>query len=259
MAKGKAASLNPDGFVEGGSLVYDVDVVCSSITFDMFDYNGTVEVGVPSIKGVLDVEGEEMTQYWSMGSAKDWAPSEDGKMLLAVGKAENIRMSSNGGIFLKSLVDAGFPPDKLDDDITVLDGMECHMVRVPAPERKGLKKKENEYAGSILIVSEIYKLPWEKKTAKASGKPSTSKKAQAQTQAKATKANPGGDVEAEALTIVLAILGEQGAVPKTKLPGLIFQAAKDNPNRNDIVKVAFNDDFLASGPWTFKDGTILPA
>ena len=253
----KAVSLSPDDFTEGGGLVDDVDVVFKECRFDLFDYNGKIAQGVPSLKLSLELEdGEEAEQYYSMGSANDWMPSEDGKQLIAVGKAEHIRVTSNGGIFLKSLIDAGFPPEKLDDDISVLDKMEAHMVRVPAPKRPGLKRNKREdgrdFEETILIVSEIKTLPWESK-GKAKGKAPAKGKTQSKSKAKDT----GSDVDSVATETILAILADEGSITKKELPAKIFQVLKDNPDRNAVVKAAFDDDFLSNGPWTYEDGTLI--
>lgn len=254
----EAVSLNPEDFTEGGGLIDDIDVILKENVFDMFDYNGTVQPGVPSLKITMDHEGDNVIQYYSMGSANDWLPSEDGKQLIAVGKAQNIRLSSNGGIFLKSLIDAGFPADKLSDDISILDGLQAHVIRVPAPKRPGLEKKEKKYEDTILIVSEIKALPWEKKTpkgapAKAASKAAAGKKAPA----KKEEATEGDDASDEATNVILAILADAGSVSKKELPGMIFKTEKDNPNRNDIIKMAFDEEFLNNGPWNYEDGVLI--
>lgn len=262
----KAASLSPEDFVEGGGLIDDVDVVLKSCVFDMFDYNGKVVPGVPSLKVVLEMEdGEEATQYYSMGNSSDWIPSEDGSQLLAVGKATNIRMSSNGGIFLKSLIDAGFPAEDLGDDITVLDGLQAHVIRVPAPKRPGIKREsEKKFEDTILIIGDIIALPGEKK--KPAGAPKgaakTKTKSKAKTKAKAApKEEPAaeveGDVADKATAAILDLLESEGTVSKKDLPAKIFQTMKADPDRNAIIKIVFDDDFLSDGPWDFEDGVLI--
>jgi len=260
----QAASLDPNDFVEGGGLIDDVDVTFKECVFDMFDYNGKVVPGVPSLKIDMVMEDdEEATQYYSMGSANDWIPSEDGSQLMAVGKASSIRMTTNGGIFLKSLIDAGFPVDKLGDDITVLDGMQAHVIRVPAPKRPGLKKQERsdgkKFEETILIVGEILTLPWEKSKPKGAPKGKAAPKGKGKTKpaAKKTKAEPEGDVNDAAVMVVLSILESEGTITKKELPSKIFQTEKTNPDRNAIVKAVFDDAFLEAGPWDYEDGTLV--
>ena len=255
-----AVSLNPEDFTEGGGLIDDIDVILKENVFDMFDYNGTVQPGVPSLKITMDHEGDDVVQYYSMGSANDWLPSEDGKQLIAVGKAQNIRLSSNGGIFLKSLIDAGFPADKLSDDISILDGLQAHVIRVPAPKRPGLEKKEKKYEDTILIVSEIKALPWEKKTPKGAPGKAAGKATAAGKKSPAKKEETSeGDVSEEATNAILTILADAGSITKKELPGVLFKAEKDNPSRNDIIKMAFDEDFLSGGPWGYADGVLTLA
>lgn len=257
-----AASLDPSSFVEGGGLIDDVDVDFKSCLFSMFDYNGKISPGVPSLKIDMVMEDdEEATQYYSMGSGNDWIPSEDGCQLLAVGKANSIRMTSNGGIFLKSLIDAGFPVDKLGDDITVLDGLKAHVIRVPAPKRPGLKTQDRDdgknFEKTILIVGEILTLPWEK--SKPKGVPASRGKAVAKgkTTAVPKKAEPKEDMNDAAVMAVLSILESEGTITKKELPSKIFQTEKENPDRNAIVKAVFDDAFLEAGPWEYEDGVLV--
>jgi len=274
MVDKKAASLNPENFTEGGGLIDDVDVTFKECGFEMFDYQGKSATPAPCLKIVLAVEeGDDAEQYYSMGSTQDWIPSEDGSQLVAVGKATAIRLSSNGGIFLKSLIDAGFPADKLGDDISILTGLQAHMIQVPAPARKGLKKtKEQEEREekfgpkTILVVSEIKGLPWETKApvgkpkAKApAGKPAAAPaKAKATTKAAAPAPETSGDdLTGEATTAILSILEAAGTITKKELPAKLFQTLKADPNRNEIIKLVFNDEFLKSGPWEYADGTLI--
>jgi hypothetical protein len=270
----KAASLNPETFIEGSGLIDDVDVTLISNKFALFDYNGTVTPGSPSLLVKMqDDEGNEYDQYYSMGSAKDWMPSEDGSQLLAVGSATSIRISSNGGILLKSLVDAGFPVDKLGDDITILDGTVVHVIRVPAPQRPGVKmtdkqkEREEKYGpATILVVSEIRTLPWDKKTpkgapkaaAKPVGKPTT-KPVAAKTTVKAAPApepeEEVSELSEKAINAVMEILAN-GPAAKKELPAKLFQTMKEDPDRNAIVKMVFDDEFLGSGPWSYEGGVL---
>jgi len=260
----KAASLSPENFVEGGGLIDDVDVEFKECVFDMFDYNGKVVPGVPSLKVTMVIEEDEAIQYYSMGSSNDWIPSEDGSQLLAVGKATNIRMTSNGGIFLKSLIDAGFPADQLGDDITVLQGLQAHVIRVPAPKRPGIKKEKKDFEDTILIVSDIISLPGEKKKPKGAPKGAAKSKAKGKAKPKAKptveeaveEAADSGDINDKATVAIMEILEAEGSVTKKELPAKIFQTMKADPDRNAIVKIVFDDEFLESGPWTYEDGEI---
>jgi hypothetical protein len=265
-----AINLNPESFIEGSGLIDDCDAVVKEARFDMFDYNGTADP-TPALKLVLDVAGDETEQYWSMGRSEDWIPSDDGKQLLKVGTANSIRLTSNGGIFLQTLVGVGFPAEKLGSDISVLDGLEAHFIQTPAPERKGVKKtpkqkeKEEKYGPpTILVISEILTLPWEKK---AAGKPKGKAKPAGAPPKAAAKpaAKPAPKEEAEAAPdemtekateVVMGILAEGEGLTKKELTPKIFKVMADDPDRNKVIQLTFKDEFLANGPWDYTDGVL---
>ena len=236
----------------------------TSARFEEFDYNGIADEPVPALKLTIQAADLEVVQYYSMGKLQDWIPSEDGKQLLSVGSAINIRLTSNGGIFLKSLVDAGFPADKLGDDISILDGLQAHMIQVPEPER-GLKKtkeqeaKEKKYGPkTILVVSEVQVLPWEKKKPGGKLKRKAAKKT-TKTQKTETEAEVDTDIQAKAGEVVTAILADAGTVTRTELPAKIFKHMKGDTDKNKIIKLAFDPEetFLKNGPWAYTDGTLI--
>lgn len=259
----KTASLNPENFLEGGGLIDDVDVVFKSCEFAMFDYQGKADAA-PCLKIVMECDDfdDDMEQYYSMGSPNDWIPSDDGAQLVAVGKATNIRMTTNGGIFLKSLIDSGFPVDDLGDDITALDGTQAHVIQVPAPKRnlqKTAKQKEREEKfgpPTLLVVSEIIALPGEKK--KPTGAPKGKATGKGKTTGKKTgKKEASGDLNEKAMAAVMGVLSDEGTITKKELPAKIFQTMKEDPDRNAVVKVVFDDEFLGNGPWEYDDGVLV--
>lgn len=261
MAEG--ASLKPSEMTEGTGLIDDVDATWKECSFEMFDYGGKVSQPVPALKAVLETDdGEEVEQFWSMGASKDWIPSDDGKRLIAVGSATTLKSSSNGAILLTSLVNAGFPEDKIGDDIGVFEGMVAHMVRIPAPKRPGLKRQPREdgreYEQTILTVGEIITLPWEKKKAKGAPKKTAAKGAPKKAAAKKAEAPADDDVNEAAVGFMMAALAEAGdeGLTKKELPTKAFQALKDDPNRNAIVQLVYQDEFLESGPWNYEDGVV---
>ncbi|MCK5608607.1 hypothetical protein KAR91_42385 [Candidatus Pacearchaeota archaeon] len=264
MSKKQAVSLNPENFIEGGGLIDDVDVVLEENRFEMFDYQGKANP-TPCLKITMECEDidDPMEQYYSMGSANDWIPSEDGTQLVAVGKATNIRLSSNGGIFLKALIDAGYPAEDLGDDISTLDGLQAHVIQIPAPKRGMKKSKEQEEREerfgppTILVVSEIVALPGEKKKPKGAPKKAAGKKATGKGKAASKKKEDSGDLNEKALTAVMDILLEAGTITKKELPAKIFQTMKEDPDRNAMVKIVFDDAFLESGPWDYADGVLV--
>lgn len=262
--EGKPASLNPEEFIEGGGLIDDADVKIA-LEFAMFDYDGNAD-DTPCLKATIQPEdGDEMVQYYSMGRAKDWLPSEDGKQLMSVGGASGIRLSSNGGIFIKALVDAGASAEDLTEDIACLDGAKVHVVQVPLPERKGIKKtkkqqeREEKYGPpTILVVSEIHEMPGEKKK-KGGGKGKGKAAANNKTRAAEDDTGDSDVIEEAAVAITSVIMEAGGEVKKKDLPKALFAYFKENEseNKNEIIKMAFEDDFLGSrDEFSFDDGVL---
>jgi len=268
MAEQKGVSLNPEDAVEGGGLLDDADVLWSEARFETWDYNGKVKIPVPALKiSMVDQDTkEEAVQYYSMGNTSNWMPSPDGTGLLPVGKAEGIRASSNGMILIKSLQDAGFP--NIGNDVSIFDGLTCHMERVAAPARAGIKKKTNEDGSertqTILVVTKILAMPGEAK--KGSGKKTggSKKKAAPKDAGKGNSADTAGDTgdagdaEAVATDFILRTLGDLEKVSKKDLPTLAFKddEVKGSEHRNAVVKLVYDPDFLSSGPWSFKDDEV---
>ena len=269
MTEQQGASLKPSEHVAGG-LTDDFIGNWTEVGFVQWDYNGKIAVPVPALKVVVDSEEEGViTQYWSVGSGKDWIPSTDGKRLVAVGTATGLRSSSNGAILLQSLVNAGFPEDKIGDDISIFQGLVAHHIRVPAPKRAGLEKVARldatgkAYEDTILTVDEIVTLPWEKE--KPAGAPQTKKAPKAKGAAPAeapapaiTAGAPSAGIEDEATAFILSLLEEKGSITKQQLPTEAFRALTSSPNRNAIIAVVYKDAFLGAGPWSYADGTITP-
>jgi len=260
-------SLKPSEAVEGGGFLDDVDVKVAESRFAMFDYGGSRQP-VPAICFKLDhMDGSEpIAQYWSVGKATDWMPSDDGKELVPIGKATQLVNSSNGMLLLASIINAGFPESKLGDDISVFDGMEIHINRIAAPVRKGLKQKDDQ---TILTVTKIHKLPWDSAPAKGKATTAASKGKSGSKGGGGSKSKPAAtaaatDIDAVATEFILTVLSDADlmkdfpdGLPKAKLAPETFARLKsDDPNRSSLLKRVFEDDFLNSGPWTYAGGKL---
>lgn len=249
--KEEGASLKPSDAVEGTGLLDNVDVVWKEVKFEMWDYNNTQKAS-PALKVVMGLEdGEEAIQYFSCGSADAWAPSKDGKKLVPISGAKGMAKSSNFMILMDSLVKAGYPEDKISDDCSDFENLECHMVRVKAPERKGLVQKARPdgktYEKTNLVVDVIHKLPWEKKGA-GKGK------------------DAGTDAVAEKTSgVIMEILGDEkfmksysNGIPKAKLAGEVFKRMNADKDKDAMAaaQLANKDDFLKEGAWTLEKGVV---
>lgn len=257
------AGLCPEDLIEGGGLLDDEVVTVTKSQFALFDYNGAIPTPIPTIEWTMETEdGMETTQNWSVGKAEDWVPSadgkkpaEEGKYLKRTGKSTGIRSTSNGGILLTSLANAGYTD--MGPDVSQFEGMVCHVIRVAAPKRSGLvrSEKKKEFEDSILTVDEIKSLPGKK----GKGGGGTGKVKDKSNAKNAGEENVG---DKAAMLVMGELAKNPDGVPKAALPAEIFKllADEDPGVRNEIVQLVFSDDFLGDGdrPWKYSGGIIKP-
>ena len=239
-------SLKPSEMSTGGGLWGDLDAVITSVKFELNTFDGKVPQGVTVLAlEVIDDAGEAHDQMLSCG--KGVMPSADGKGLEEGGKFNS---GSNAGLFLTSMVNAGFPEPKIGDDITVLVGGKFHFERTAAPKRSGVTKAPRAdgkvYEDTILIVTKVLTLPWD-----AKGKPKGAGKAMGKSLAapvakgKAVVA-AGDDVAEEAQGAVIQALAMESDVTMQKLAANVFKVAAASPNKAAIVKMIYAPGFLES-------------
>ena len=263
-------SFKVEDFVEGGGLIGDVDATITSAKFEMFDYGGTVPGGSPSLTLVCTSEVGDFTERYSVGSKDDWLPSDNGKQLLAIGSKRGINASSKFALFIKHLVDAGFPGDKLGSDISVLDGLQVHFVRIPEPERPGVKKsakqveREAKYGPpTMIVVSAILTMPGEKKKPAGAPKPAGKTKDAKKTDAP-KPVTPAQGVESEDLytkvvdTILGIIAGEGGSIKQNMVPAKLMGALKGDPDMPSAIRKFAEAGFLTGEdkPWKLEGGVL---
>lgn len=247
-------SLKPSEMQAGGGLWSDIDATITGAKFMITTFDGKVPEGRVVLElNVDDDAGEGHEQMLSCGNGK-FTPSEDGGTLEGSGKINN---GSNFGQFIISMVNAGFPENKLDDDIGILVGTKAHFERVAAPKRSGMTKAPRAdgktYEDTILVVTKILQLPWDapkkgKAMAKVAGKPAAGK---------AAVKGTDNDVASEATDAVMEVLsGNPEGMTKQQLAKALFQVVKGNTNASAIVKMCYDEEFLGSGPWSFEDGVV---
>ena len=263
----QGVSLNPDNFVEGG-LIDDFDGIIQKARFVLFDFNGKSDERICILLEGVTKDGDAWSQYYSAGDPKRLTPSPDGTMAIPVGgSATSIVNSSNAAQLLTSVVNNGFPKDRLTRQITFLEGMGAHFRRVAQPERKGLKKKEDDQReNQTLVVEKIHWLPGETpkfqpgvaKTA-ATGVPAGVTSAAAGipiTPVAAGMPTSGAAAPADDKTqayIIQLLSSNNGKINKQVLPQQLFQVCSKDPDSNKILTIAFSNDWLgnAARPWKF--------
>jgi len=231
-------SIRPSEFVEGGAVPVDRNLLWKECRFANFDYtkkDGTVVATTVSAKITYqDDEGTEYTQHYSAGDPARFQPSKDGKTLEALTESANLSKSSNYYILMNALINAGFPENKLGDDISVLDGLYTHNIGIPEPKRSGLVREapaEGARERVISVPDSIIKLPWE-------GKGKGAKAALAKKTVAETTEEDTGDAEADALAMVTEMLADADKVTRQQLATKAIKS-KNQP----IAKLVFSPKF----------------
>ena len=228
-------SIRPSQFVEGGAVPVDRNLLWKECRFANFDYtkkDGTIVASTISAKILfVDDDGTEYTQHYSAGDPARFQPSADGKTLEALTSSENLSKSSNYYVLMNALINAGFPENKLGDDISVLDGLYTHNIGIPEPKRSGLVREPKEGARErvISVPDSIITLPWESK-----GKAATAKSKPAAT----TTDEDAGDAGADALTMVTEMLADADKVTRQQVATKAIRS-KNQP----VAKMVFSPEF----------------
>lgn len=228
-------SLRPSSFVEGGAVPVDRNLRWEEVRFALWDYQGKAPQTTALCINFKDDDGQEYTQYYSAASPDRFVPSEDGKQLVAVGDAQALSKSSNAYVLLNALVNAGFPENKLDDDISGLDGLYAHHIGIPMPKRAGLASAEPVEGGRERVLSvpdQILELPGEgKKTPAKSGRKST---------AKAEDTGTDDDVAADAVALATELVAgsDNGTVTRQQVATAAVKGKK-----NAVAKLVFTAGF----------------
>jgi len=240
-------SIRPSEFVEGGAVPVDRNLLWKECRFNLFDYtkkDGTVVATTVAAKiKFVDDDGAEYEQQYSAGDPNRFAPSADGKTLEALTESVNLSRSSNYYILMNALINAGFPENKLGEDISVLDGLYTHNIGLPEPKRSGLVRVTAEGARErvISVPDSIIKLPWENK-----GKGVAKAKVTA-----APAEEDAGDAEADALAMVTEMLVDADEVTRQQVATKAIRSKKQ-----PVAKLVFSPKFaeVLTGAGFLLDG-----
>jgi hypothetical protein len=265
-----ALSLRPSDAQAGGFLD-DLDVTLREARFVIWDYMGKANPAVALKVTMEEADGITHEQYYSAGDPNKVTPSPDGKTLIPQAGATGLNANTNALAFIGSIINAGFPEDKLGSDASVFDGLGAHVNQVAQPKRAGLKdQKEGK---TYLLVTKITRLPWDAPAPKAakgapvnrSAAPAAGPRPVTPAPAAAPAVPSNGAATPEMIEkargTVISILTEKGgSVPRSKLSQEAFRLLSNDPDRNAIVKLVYDDGFLtqsvAEGVFAFDGQTV---
>ena len=261
-------SLRPSDAVEGGAVPVDKNLVIIGSRFSLWDYMGKAKTTTAAKIDFKDDDGTEYTQYYSVGDPERFAPSEDGKTLVAVGTAAALSKSSNFVLFMTALVNAGFPENKVGEDISSLEGLKAYYIGQKPPTRAGLAQNapvegQKVYEKVILVPSVIIKLPWEKTDRKMAGTAGKAlPKAEAETAEESSDETAEDDVTTAAVDFIGKVVkAEGGSTTRQKVAQAVFKDKElaKNGTRDGIASAVFapgTQAALVAAGFTVKGETI---
>lgn len=266
----------PSSFRKGGGFLNNVDGVITGYEFtDTFPGND----GKPAPKGKkrsdfrslyfvltarVDGADEDLQTTLFAGDADQFEISEDRHTLTPSEEGYNLGATTGVGKFISSLVDSGFPETNLPEDEINFEAIVGTRVRfvqrtdVEATKKYGKRKSKDgkrEYDRQDLVIDQVYSLP-EAEEAPAPTKPGAkgSKPAAAAKPAKGKPADTAANVDELASETLLTILADnKGKIAKSKLSLKVLNALMKHPQREEVRKRVFSDDFLGQKGqgWTY--------
>lgn len=147
--QGQAASFNPadaSGLFDGGrALIKTVEVN----TFKSGKGDSFVNVDVTYL-----TEGRDMTEHLMLGGVDKWAPLPDKSGAISLDN-KKVWNKSDPYRWVTSLVNAGFPSNKVGQNLKVFEGLDVTLQRVTT-EGKYTDKNGKERENSVVLVTAIH-------------------------------------------------------------------------------------------------------
>jgi hypothetical protein len=223
-----------------------------------------------------DADGEAQDFYFLVFGSEYFLADDAGKGFVLGPKATKgtLPLDSNFGLFYKSLLDAGFDGETVENDVTVFEGAVIHCVPQPLPERASKNKdaaaavggKEAPKKARTQLFVDQYDPNGVKKTGGkvATTAPATAKKT-AEPEAGADEADANQDDLAKvAMSEVLAdktfAKGGKKAMMRVKLIGHVKNdAALLAYIKEQMNDTAWLENQLAEIGWVLDGDTVVKA
>jgi hypothetical protein len=268
----EGVSIRPSDATEGMNLIDDADVEITGAKVVIFDFGGKAARVCVAVEMKTE-DGTEATEFLSAGDTKFFRPSANGRRIVPIGERGTIVNSTKYMHFMTSLVNLGWPEERMSQDVDVIVGTRCHVKRKASPKSwSGINRGEGEREATTFEATAIHAYPWDKGKGKTAAKPAAGKSTAQQAArpngkgAAGAASSAGGDdaLDEELGIVVQKVLAEAGgSVSKKKLVPAVFQVDGIDPAKKKLmVKRVFEDDFLiagmSEGKWSW-DGETLEA
>lgn len=243
MSEQKAVSLRPGDAQEGGFLD-DVDVTIKSLRAVHWDYKGKADPCAAIEATFLTDEGKERIEYYRVGKPDKLVPNAENTKFLPVSGTGGIMKKSKGWYFVTSLINAGFPEDKVTDDLSVFNNTRVHVNITALPEKMtddAGKDKENK----AILVTKVVTLPWEQKSGSKKPAPAASTAKPTAAAAPASAPQSASDIVTKAIAeCAKAASDAGGSLPRIKLSQQVFRQLAQDTDRNAVVKLVGDPAWL---------------
>lgn len=237
-------SLRPSEAVEGAAVAPDGNYTVAESGAVVFDYGGKAPAATALRWKLVGDDGAEFVQHYSAGDPTRLAPSEDGKKLVPANESvKGLNKSTNAFVLLSNTVNAGFPENRVSDDVSIFVGMYAQFQQIPEPERKTLKRDDTRQR-VIPVPVKILRLPWEKKGAKTAVAAVAKKPAKAVEAAEAAEAAEEDSIVAKTVQLVKELVDKKGSVTR-KEAGIAVFKLKD-ADRDKMAKFVYSPELLAA-------------
>ena len=241
-------SMNPESFEEGGGAIPSGNLLVKEARYEIFNYGGRAPATFAAKLVMLDDANQEYTQYYSGGDPGIFQPSPDGKYAIPQGMTKSFRSSSNIALLFTEAVNAGFPQNRIEGDISVFDGWYVEFKEKAQPDRPGLASSAPidgtpARKRTITLPVRTINLPGEASTrAAAGGAPPTSTVG-----APAAPTADPATLNAEGLNVVKTAIANNGgtSTQRADLSQVIFTSYAGNPIKDALLSHIFQAEFLS--------------
>lgn len=262
-------SWKPADYAVGGGLIDDADLLVKEARVVNFTYPNTSVTTVALRLILTDDEDQDHEQMYTCGDPKNFSPSPDGLRMVPTGQVTALSNSTNAAQLFDNLVGAGFPVERMTEEVTFIEGLYGHWRRIAQPKREGLANNRLDAnkarEQTVLVCSEIKNLPWEASkrpkaggAASATAAPRTRAAAapRAATPAAAPTSNgngaaPAAEASDDVTEICRQFLKEQIGQPPFEFPAQVIAQAgwktfsdQNHPDKMAISKMLFEPSFL---------------
>lgn len=241
-------SYKPEDFVKGGGGPFPAGVYrFTESHFGPYQYENSQVRTFAFITTLINEAGDAMKeQAWSIGDVNAYTTDPDGKEIKPLGRRESLSDNCKFHDLVVSMGNSGYPTDQLNGNSAHdFDNLVAALDWIPDKPREGLvgstttRKTEDgrEFAKTTLLPVQIVTLPWDYKDGAAAGPAGKAAGG-------AAKAAANPEAAKDKLVGLIVEMAGAGDVKLPTLKAKIFATFKEDPDRQEITRLASSEEFL---------------